>query len=272
MQKVLDRLKLLRDELESTSFLGWSQVEIWGNRALPTIAKHCSEHLNEFKNLLKKPTYSASPRIIVSRPDLDDARYIFSPERYEKEYKKWLVSKMENEQQSVVEAAVYRQSCENADRKILAFFDGIIQEMEDSVAVMTTSTYTPDYVNLQRIDELRSIKNTLFDLSKLIRICEELNLCFSNDSYFSTLMLVRSILDHVPPIFGCKTFPEVANSYNGGSSFKEAMQRLEKSARKLADAYLHLQVRSSESLPNHTQVNFNSELDFLLGEVYRILK
>ena len=103
-------------------------------------------------------------------------------------------------------------------------------------------------------------------------MCEELNICYSSKAYFATLMLVRSILDHIPPIFGCKSFSEIANNYSGGKSFKEVMQRLENTSRKIADSYLHLQIRNSESLPNLTQVKFTNELDVLLGEIHRILK
>lgn len=100
-------------------------------------------------------------------------------------------------------------------------------------------------------------------------MCEELNLCYSNECYFAVAMLVRSILDHVPPIFGCKKFTEVVNNYGGAKSFKESMEHLENSSRKIADYHLHGQIRKSETLPNKTQVNFASEVDFLLAEIVR---
>jgi hypothetical protein len=79
-------------------------------------------------------------------------------------------------------------------------------------------------------------------------------------------------LDHVPPIFGCKSFAEVSNNYSGGKSFKESMKRLEDSSRKIADSYLHTQIRKSESLPNPTQVDFSNDLDVLLAEIARTNK
>jgi hypothetical protein len=135
MQEPLDRLRALKNELEDTSFLNWDKVDIWGKKALPTISKHCSEHLDEFKNLLKRPTYPAGIRVFGSHPDPDSARYIFSPERYTEDKKKWLESKKRHEQQSKNEAAGYRQNCENAHKKILAFLDGIIHETENSVTM-----------------------------------------------------------------------------------------------------------------------------------------
>jgi len=272
MQEPLDRLRTLKNELENTSFLNWNEVDIWGNKALPTIAKNWSEHLDEFKILLKKPIYPSAVRVGVSRPDPNSPVYIFSPERYQEDQRKWFEFERRNEQQSAIEAAGYRQNCENAHKKILAFLNGIIHETENSVAMPATITYVSDYVDVRRIDELRCVNGTSYDLSKLVKMCEELNICYSSGAYFATLMLVRSILDHIPPIFGYKAFSEMANNHKGGKSFKEAMQRLENTSRKIADSYLHSQIRNSESLPNSIQVKFDSELDFLLGEIYRILK
>ncbi len=129
------------------------------------------------------------------------------------------------------------------------------------------------FVGLDRVSELRGIISSKFDLAKLIRLCEELNDCYANGNYYSVGMLIRAILDHVPPIFGLKTFSEVANNYSGnGRSFKQAMQHLDTSSRSIADLHLHTQIRSKEILPNKMQVNFLSDLDLLLAEIIRILK
>jgi hypothetical protein len=126
------------------------------------------------------------------------------------------------------------------------------------------------YVNLGRINEINSISDDKFDLRKLVRLCEELNICFAKECFLSTMMLLRAILDHVPPIFSFKTFADVASQYTGGRSFKQAMQHLE-SSRTISDHWLHSQIRRPESLPNVTQINFSNDLDFLLAEVVRIL-
>lgn len=128
------------------------------------------------------------------------------------------------------------------------------------------------YVNQNRLAELKGIKNKNFDLSKLIRYCEEIKLAFINQSYFSVAMLLRSIINHVPPIFGCKTFLEVVNNYKGPQSFKNSMKYLNNSLRKIADSYLHIPIRKKESLPNLTQVDYSPDLDTLLAEICRLLK
>ena len=127
-----------------------------------------------------------------------------------------------------------------------------------------------DYVHKNRLDELRYVESNDFDLSKLIRLCEELNTVFQHENYLSVAMLVRAILDHVPPIFGYKTFIEVVNNY-GGKSLKKSLQNLQNSSRNIADAHLHEPIRQKESLPNETQVDFRNDLDVLLAEIVRIL-
>lgn len=128
-------------------------------------------------------------------------------------------------------------------------------------------------MGLERINELRAINSQEFDLTKLIELCNELNNAFLNHSYITVAILLRAIVDHIPPIFSCKDFSEVASNYVTGSrSFKESMTNLEKSCRKIADSYLHTQIRKKEILPNKVQVNFSNDLDVLLGEIVRKLK
>jgi hypothetical protein len=123
-----------------------------------------------------------------------------------------------------------------------------------------------------RIAELRTARSAQFDLRRLIRLCEELNTAYGQGCYFATIVLTRSLLDHVPPLFAKHNFMEVANNYPGAgkSSFKEAMLSLESAARKIADAHLHTPIRKHETLPVSQQVNFGPQLDVLLAEVVRI--
>jgi hypothetical protein len=85
-------------------------------------------------------------------------------------------------------------------------------------------------------------------------------------------MVVRAIVDHVPPIFGYKSFGGVVNNYPSAKSFRGSMQRLDGSLRNVADAHLHVQIRSRESVPTPAQVDFRADLDVLLAEVVRLMK
>jgi hypothetical protein len=115
-------------------------------------------------------------------------------------------------------------------------------------------------------------KPLAYDVTKLIRMCEELNTSWSTGSYLAVAMLARALLDHVPPIFNAATFAHVASNTRGAKSFRDSMEYLEKGARKIADSHLHVQIRPVESIPTPTQVNFSREIDVLLGEVVRLLK
>ena len=128
------------------------------------------------------------------------------------------------------------------------------------------------YVSGERLGELRMIKSRDFDLTRLIRLIEELNIAYAESCWMSVAMLVRAIVDHVPPIFGKKTFTEVANNYGWNESHKREMKRLDESLRNVADAHLHVRVRRKEILPAETQVDFRAPVDVLLAEIVRLLK
>lgn len=105
------------------------------------------------------------------------------------------------------------------------------------------------YVDPDRINDLKTLSTDTFDVSRLVRLCEELNVCFASECYLAMIMLTRAIIDHVPPVFGQRTFTEVANQATSGRSLKESFLQLETTSRKIADHYLHAQIRKSEPLP-----------------------
>jgi hypothetical protein len=146
-----------------------------------------------------------------------------------------------------------------------------LERRRTAVAQATPAKKADPYVSAQRIEELHSLKAERFDLTRLIQLCKELNAAYDDDSYMSIGMLVRAIVDHVPPIFEAKNFTEMANNY-AGKSFKSAMQRLDSSLRDAANTFLHLQIRRKEILPSFQQVDFRADLDGLLAEIVRVLK
>lgn len=127
------------------------------------------------------------------------------------------------------------------------------------------------YINKTRLDELRNIKNASFDLKRVIKLCDEINHTFNDKCFIATIILVRALLDHVPPIFSKKSFSEVANNH-GGKSFKETMLTLDNSSRKIADLYLHTHISNKEDTPLEQQVNYSQPLDLLLSEIIKLMK
>jgi len=130
---------------------------------------------------------------------------------------------------------------------------------------------TGNYVDPGRIEAMKAVKSINFDLARLVEMCEELNRCWQSGCLIAVAMLVRAILDHVPPIFGVSTFAEVVDKYQGSRSFKDLMRELQNQSRKVADQYLHMRIRPKEDLPTPVGVDSRKSLDGLLGEVIRLL-
>lgn len=128
-----------------------------------------------------------------------------------------------------------------------------------------------NYVDPERIDELNGIDDDDFDFTKLIAFLNELNIAYSHGLFLSIPLLVRAIIDHIPPVFGKDNFGDVSGSH-GIRSFQDSMNNLNKSSRKIADSFLHCQIRKKENLPNRTQINFSNDLDVLLQEIVRVRK
>ncbi len=166
-----------------------------------------------------------------------------------------------------------QQDVHNARATITAGLKVLQRRLAPPRAIGTAPAKTQTYVDSTRLSELRRVKSADFDLTRLVRLCEELNVAAENDSLMSVAMLVRAIVDHVPPIFGHTSFSQVANNYKGGGrSFSGSMKHLDSGLRNVADGHLHQQIRKSETLPTPSQVDFRAPLDVLLGEIVRVLK
>jgi hypothetical protein len=132
------------------------------------------------------------------------------------------------------------------------------------------ATPPAEFIDPRRISELKSLHNTEFDARRLVRMCEEANICYNNGCYLALLMLCRAIIDHVPPIFGQDSFAQVVSGYSPKST-RASLEHLQRSLRNIADSALHTHVRRTETLPTRAQVAFSADMDVLLGEVARVL-
>jgi hypothetical protein len=157
--------------------------------------------------------------------------------------------------------------------RIIEILRGVIKRIQrrsqGHTAAATSIPKQDPYVDPSRIDELLSASPIKWDFARLVRMCVELNAAHEKGHCISVAMLVRAIIDHVPPIFNKNSFQEVASNH-GGKSFNDSMQHLDKSMRKIGDAYLHQQIRQRESLPNPVQVDVRRDLDVLLAEIVRL--
>lgn len=138
--------------------------------------------------------------------------------------------------------------------------------IKNPVSVQLDVTPRGHFVDLGRLEELRQLKHSHFDLRRLIRLCEELNESWEAGSLFAVAALTRAVLDHVPLLLGKTVFSDVVQS-SSRRSFRDSMRHLNESARKIADGHLHSPVRKKEVLPTRTQVDFSRDLDVLLAEI-----
>jgi hypothetical protein len=144
-------------------------------------------------------------------------------------------------------------------------------ENDPLCSVPNRATY--EFIATVRLDALRSANHVEFDCTRLICLCEELNACAAGGHAHAVILLVRAVLDHIPPVFGVRSFAEVASNYGGGGqSFKASAERLQNQARKVADRMLHQIIRNREVAPEMHEVDFSRELETVLAEVCRILK
>lgn len=150
-----------------------------------------------------------------------------------------------------------------------AHLDAVCVDIEAELDNPTPSGSVPSRTVLvapQLIEDLSKVKPGQFDATKLTGYCKEINSSFYHGNIVACLLLMRTVLNHVPPIFGYKTFAEVMA--NAGKSLKENLEHLDGGLRKLADLYAHLQIRKNEQYPTKNQVEpFRAQFELLLHEV-----
>jgi hypothetical protein len=78
-------------------------------------------------------------------------------------------------------------------------------------------------------------------------MCGEINSLYAHGNILATALLMRTVLNHVPPVFGHDTFSQVVA--NIGKSLKESFEHLENGLRKVADFHAHRTITASESYP-----------------------
>lgn len=121
---------------------------------------------------------------------------------------------------------------------------------------------TETYVNKSILEDFR-LKKSYFNYQKLIALIEELNFNCLNKKTYSSCMILRAILDHIPPLLGKDTFDDVANQYNWGSeksSLRKAVREL-LNFRNIPDDVLHGRISNKSDiidmsyLPNKFSIN-----------------
>jgi hypothetical protein len=116
------------------------------------------------------------------------------------------------------------------------------------------------------IKALRKAKPNSFDALRLAEYCREINSGFTHGNLISCLLLMRAVLDHVPPVFGHMDFSQVVA--HASRSLKDNFEHLDESLRKIGDLYTHQHMRKKEHLPTPGQVEkFGPQFELLLQDV-----
>jgi hypothetical protein len=116
------------------------------------------------------------------------------------------------------------------------------------------------------IERLASTQSAELDVRFLVGMCREINSCFAHGNIVATVLLMRAVLNYVPPLFGQKTFPQVVA--NIGRSLKDNFDHLENGLRKIADFHTHRRIGPAESYPSNAQVEpFKPHFELLLQQV-----
>ena len=117
------------------------------------------------------------------------------------------------------------------------------------------------YVDLRLIEELEELDKTCpRSLDKLLDLARELNSNYAADHPYACHMLLRAILDHIPPAFGYERFAQVVSNHSWGVTDSKYVKKLAET-RNASDDVLHRQIGNSpsrigmEDLPPRPYVN-----------------
>lgn len=153
-----------------------------------------------------------------------------------------------------------------------------IKEIIGSIAstirpsISRKTTFTQAFVSKEIISKLNAHSSKEFDTGRLVRLCEELNSSYSLGNFHACIALTRTILNHVPPIFGQRNFVSVVSKFPNKGSIKQQLEKLEKSTRKIADVILHEAIQERIAPLNEVSIDCKQDLDTLLRECVRKLE
>jgi len=170
-----------------------------------------------------------------------------------------LINVNENFETGYISEAHYQRS------RIEPIFDYIEEIKDDKNYFLEVINYT-NFVEIEVLESIIKVKSAKHDLTKLIKFIEELNFNYKYGNYLSAILILRAILNHIPPIFGFKSFSEYVSQT--GRSTKSILQRLEDEARPIADLHSHIMIKKRENLPTKNQIEpYKSSIEVLLHEI-----
>lgn len=108
-------------------------------------------------------------------------------------------------------------------------------------------------------------KEGRFNYKKLVELINELNDNHLKSNKYSCAMLIRAILDHIPPLLGFTTFEQVTKNYSWGKTDKVYMKTLLE-FRNNADDALHRIISEDEDLLEINDLPLSNRFSRVLQE------
>jgi hypothetical protein len=125
--------------------------------------------------------------------------------------------------------------------------------------------FSEHFVSPSIVDRLKTVGVSSFHTVKLVGYCHELNSSYYHGNIVACLLLIRTIMNHIPPLFGQQNFEQVAA--NVPRSLKDTFTHLQSGVRKLADMYAHTPIRRREAYPTRSQIDpYKAQVEVLLQE------
>lgn len=146
---------------------------------------------------------------------------------------------------------------------LLPHIEAALDAVHDGALLVGTSAWM---IERGLLDQLGAAKPTKFDTRFLVRICQEINSCWAHGNVVGTVLLMRTVLNYIPPVFGHQTFPQVVA--NSSRTLKDSLTHLEDGLRKIADFHTHRRMGPADHYPSSAQVEpFKPQFELLLREV-----
>ena len=145
-----------------------------------------------------------------------------------------------------------------------------VDEIPDSIGLdllrpISLTNGGVDFIDIQVLIKLeKDYEESTFKIERLINLCKEINSCHKAGNFLAMTLLLRSLIDIIAPVFGCRTFTEVVNNYSMDRTHKSALARLDNSLRDFANGSIHIALDKAHPYPTASSVNYSSEVAVLL--------
>ena len=150
-----------------------------------------------------------------------------------------------------------------------AEIDALSFDIEQILETIDSDSLEPSnnkLIHHSLIEKIQNLENKNYDFTVLSEICREINSSFMHGNLIATALLLRTLLNYIPPIFGHKTFAQVAA--NIGKSLKDSFEHLEEGLRKVADYHTHRTIGEKDIYPTNSQIEpFKPQIELLLQQV-----